>query len=531
MMATNKVLPFHSSTATCSLLLCLLTVSYVDAASPPNIILILADQLRYDAVGEAHSITPNLDALRSEGAWFRNAFSSTPTCTPARAALLTGCSPWNHGLLGYGRMAKKYPTELPRLLTEEAGYHSVVIGKNHYGVNVTMGFEQQSLYEGLPEIFDDYDAWFQTLKPGQDPMASGLGWNDWRGCSYVYDEYYHPTSWVGRHAVNFLNQYESSGKPFFLKVSFHRPHSPYDPPQRFLDMIDPSKLPPVRVGAAWDEEYRNSSSCGGDDAWCGEFPANATKYSRASYLANVVMVDEWIGKVVTEMKKRQPNTFVIFTTDHGDMQGDHYLWRKGYPYQGSAHIPFLMTWPNSMSFSVARGSTLDHVVELRDVMPTLLEVANATKQRSECGGKSLLPLLRDPRSCPWRSYVDLEHDIVYNVTIHWNALTDGRYKYIYRAYYGDEQLFNLENDPYEFTNLAPSPQYTAVLEEWRNRLVRQFQLEGRGREWVVNGTLQQRQKSQLYSPHYPGSNHQVPRGSWKTLPIGQDEESSLMTYT
>ena len=117
--------------------------------------------------------------------------------------------------------------------------------------------------DGWAGEFDDYDQWFQRELPGKDPQATldgydGDGWNGWRGAAYVYDEYYHPTAWLGRAAVDFLANYTRSD-PFFLKVSFHRPHSPYDPPQRVIDKVKGRGLPPIHVGNKWDNIFANDT--------------------------------------------------------------------------------------------------------------------------------------------------------------------------------------------------------------------------------------------------------------------------------
>lgn len=158
---------------------------------------------------------------------------------------------------------------------------------------------------------------------------------------------------------------------------------------------------------------------------------------------------------------------------------------------------------------------MEEVTELRDILPTFLDAAGLPIPES-LNGSSLLNLLRVPRwgnsrsviadspLVKWREYIDLEHNIVYNVTNHWNALTDGRTKYIFQAYFANEQLFNLQEDPEELNNLAQDPEWQEVLEMWRERMVLQFQHEGRGPEWVEGGRLMQRVNGMNYSPHYPG---------------------------
>jgi arylsulfatase A-like enzyme len=195
--------------------------------NPPNILFMMADQMRSDALscaGNSAIRTPNLDKIASEGVRFANAFSSTPSCTPARAAILTGLSPWYHGMLGYGAIATRYPYELPRTLSN-GGYYTCSLGKNHFGWNSTTnegvphGYDKTDLYDGEPKEVDDYDQWFVMVDPGVDPMATGLEYNDYRGRPYALNEYYHPTAYVGRAAVEFLETYNET-KPFFSQSVF-----------------------------------------------------------------------------------------------------------------------------------------------------------------------------------------------------------------------------------------------------------------------------------------------------------------------
>lgn len=167
-----------------------------------------------------------------------------------------------------------------------------------------------------------------------------------------------------------------------------------------------------------------------------------------------------------------------------------------------------------MVSKVPRGYVTPLVTELRDLFPTFLDIAGiplAPGRRMD--GSSLACLfLIDPsgKKCGtqgsgWREYIDLEHDIIYNTSVHWNALTDGSIKYIFHANNGIEELFNLTADPVENTDLAQDPAYVTVKETWRARLVAQFESEGRGIQWVQNGNLLPREEGLLYSPHYPNS--------------------------
>eukprot|EP01062_Namystynia_karyoxenos_P022380 TRINITY_DN18574_c0_g1_i1.p1 TRINITY_DN18574_c0_g1~~TRINITY_DN18574_c0_g1_i1.p1 ORF type:complete len:561 (+),score=130.00 TRINITY_DN18574_c0_g1_i1:75-1685(+) len=518
------------------------------AESRPHLLFMMADQMRYDALGasgNAAAATPALDRIAAEGALFQYGTSSTPTCTPARAALLTGKSPWNHGMLGYGAVAPEYPYEMPRAL-RDAGYATATFGKDHFGWNASSGtgnqhgYEFLQLYDGLGSFmagkpnnwtgeFDDYDAWFQKEMPGKDPQATLDDWNGWHAKAFVYPEYYHPMAWVGRQAVSYLKAYNDT-RPWFVKVSFHRPHSPYDPPQRVLDKFAATKLPAIITSpkGGWDERFIGGAGhppgCGPtNDAWCGLMPAADADFTRRAYYASVAFVDEQVAKIYQALLDRNwlENTLILWTSDHGDGQGDHYHWRKGFPYEFSAHVPMMVRWPNSMDgVKMPRGAVVRAplVAELRDVLHTFVDSAGAadavpqgTFQPED--GKSLLCLLRDPSglTCPyspnpgpWRKWIDMEHSTCYNETNHWNALTDGQMKYVFRAWYGDEQLFNLTADPGELYDVAGSPNYSAELRKWRSRMVAQFQSEGRGKDWVSStGELLRRAKGQTYGPNYP----------------------------
>ena len=159
----------------------------------------------------------------------------------------------------------------------------------------------------------------------------------------------------------------------------------------------------------------------------------------------------------------------------------------------------LLRWPQSFGCHHMRGKTLTQPIELRDVLPTLLDAAGANIP-AHLDGMSLLKLIREDAK-NWRPFIDLEHDVCYSEENHWNALTDGRFKYIYHAYDGHEQLFDLKNDPGEIYDLAADPAYSKTLKTWRNRLVEH--LTERGEAFVSNGRLVQRPKRLLYSPLFP----------------------------
>ncbi len=469
----------------------------------PNILLLMTDQHRADCLGAAGNgvvHTPNLDRLASDGVLFRHAYSSTPTCTPARACLLTGQSPWSHGMLGYGVVAEHYPVEMPRLL-RDAGYFTTGIGKMHWHPQRALhGFHQTILDEsGRSESVDfrsDYRSWFWSETPGANPEASGISWNGYDAKPYPIPERLHPTAWTGETAVRWLNGYQQN-QPFFLKVSFARPHSPYDPPRRWWDHYADANLPAAQAGA-WAARYKTPS--GNDpNVWHGDLGADVVRNARRGYYGNISFIDEQIGRILDMLDRRRmlDDTLIVMLADHGDMLGDQNLWRKSYAYQSSARIPMIVRAPKGMT--VARGRVFDHPAEIRDVLPTLLDAAGAAIPGA-VEGRSLLAPMRDEK-CAWREFIDLEHDVCYSPQNHWTAVTDGRRKFIFHAGNGEEQFFDLEHDPYELHDLAGDASRLAEVAVWRGHMV--AHLEKRGEPWVVNGRLGLRPKSQLYSPNYP----------------------------
>lgn len=471
-------------------------------AKLPNIVLLMTDQQRFDAVGYVNSAveTPNLDKLAQDGVIFRNAYTSAPSSTPARAGLLTGQSPWQHGMLGYGQVAEQYPNEMPRMLSQ-AGYYTVGVGKMHWFPQRNLHGFHKTLLDESGRVEDkgftsDYRKWFAQQAPGINPDSTGIGWNDHAAKAYVLPERLHPTVWTAQTAIDEIRSSDSN-HPLFIKISFARPHSPYDPPQRFLDMYANTKIQEPAVGD-WDADFKKENSAP-DAAW-GDFGAEHAVKSRRHYYASVTFIDEQVGHIIQALKEKgiYDNTLILFTSDHGDMLGDHYLWRKTYAYEGSAHIPMFMKLPKGMKTAIKRGTTLDNPVELRDVLPTFLE-ATGIGQPSNMDGQSMLTLVKN-RKTTWRSYIDMEHTTTYFAHNYWCALTDGKMKYIW-FFDGSQQLFDLRQDPYERHDLSQQPQSAKELKLWRGRMVEH--LRERGEEFVKNNELVIRPKAMLYSPNYP----------------------------
>ena len=179
------------------------------------------------------------------------------------------------------------------------------------------------------------------------------------------------------------------------------------------------------------------------------------------------------------------------------MMGDNYIWRKCKPYEGSANIPMILRWPESLKIKAERGQVREELVELRDVLPTFLDAA-AINKPEEMDGRSMFDVLHQKE---WRKLLDLEHSQIYEPDNAWTCLTDGTYKYIYFTLTGEQQLFDLSNDPYELNDLTKDPKSIQIVTEWRKKMIDHLSI--RGERWVLNGELTIQKESQKYSPNDP----------------------------
>ncbi len=250
----------------------------------------------------------------------------------------------------------------------------------------------------------------------------------------------------------------------------------------------------------WAARYEPRSS-DRNDLWHGKLSKQEIRRSRQGYYGSVSFMDEQVGRILEALEQRKmlDNTLIVFFSDHGDMLGDQNLWRKTYAYEPSAHIPLLLRPTAGMGLGQA-GQVIENPVEIRDLLPTFLDVAGMPAP-NHLDGKSLLHLVRT-EGRDWRPYIDLEHNVCYNVTNHWNALTDGTWKYIFHAYSGEEQLFDLQHDPLELQNQASTQAHGEILSVWRERLIEH--LRERGEDWVRNGKLMLRKQNMMLSSNFPG---------------------------
>jgi arylsulfatase len=447
----------------------------------PNVVLIMADQLRADCLGcygNKAVETEYIDYLASEGTLFENAYSPSPSCIPARTCLMTGMTPWNTGILGMGEGQGRVTTGFAHTLPGElsnAGYHTQGVGKMHFSPQRSLnGFHHTVLDESLRKedknFKSDYHEWFEKNRTGDyGPVDHGISFNSWMARPFQAPEFLHPTNWTVNQAISFLERRDPS-KPFFLKVSFARPHSPYDPPLWYYEKYKSKDLPLPYIGD-WAHIHDDERFAKNPDAWHGRLPIEKVMEARAGYYGSIHHIDHQIGRLMQfmsrYMKSEMNNTMFIFTSDHGDMLGDHHMWRKTYAYEGSARIPLIVKLPSSMK--IKQAEICDKPVTLYDIMPTVLDLVGAPIP-STVNGASLLPLTQG-KDAPWRDVVHGEHSACYSKEEEMQFVTDGKFKYIWFPRTGREQFFRLTEDRSESKDLIHDPSYSDTICRYRSRLI------------------------------------------------------------
>ncbi len=439
----------------------------------PNIILIMTDQQRGDCLGiEGHPVlmTPRLDELATHGARFNHAYSTCPSCIAARRSILSGQHPATHGVVGFQNGIEWEPeATLPGELSK-AGYQTVMVGRpmHQHPIRKRFGYDQM-IFTG--------DVSTKSEQGNYDGGGHGLAGNGWTARPWHLDETEHHTYKTVTEALHFMNKWKDPSCPVFMTLSFLGPHPPLCPPAFYMDRYLRMDLPKPVIGD-WAKPRTIEGSDQTDRGFCVDddrvhLTGETLKSCQAAYYGLINHIDDQIcrflaglGTSPTTGRSQLDNTVVIFTSDHGEMLGDHYLFRKTYPYEASARVPMLIQTPPSMG--IKPGAVHDAPVCLEDLMPTILEMAGVPIPDS-VDGKSMLPLLQGKTE--WREYLHGEHGQCYGKHQSNHYVTDGQMKYVWYTNSGEEQLFNLDDDPTECTNLAVLDEHAQTLELWRNRLI------------------------------------------------------------
>lgn len=455
----------------------------------PNILVIFADQMRADTMGCAgHPCikTPNLDRLAAEGVRFSNAYTPDPICVPARAAFTTGNYP--HKCTGIKNNSGRIGDDQVKIAEffSQNGYVSYAAGKLHYvpyaepgEPRLVHGFDHVALAEsgrivvkhdpsGETGGLEDYHDYLKSVGWGGYERAHGVGNNDVHPAPSPLPAEHYVDSWVCTRSIEYLDAHrrDQPDQPFFLFMSCPKPHAPYDPPRPYDGMYDPRDMPAPRVAQDGDDGQGRTPTkfeeraTHGWDRWA---PA-MSRVARAHYCGQVSFQDEQIGRMLAYLEERGEldNTIVVYTADHGDLMGDFGFFAKSSFYKGSVDIPLLIRWPDG----VKGGRTLDPLVGLQDLLPTLASLAGLDLPRA-VDGVDLSPLLRGDRF-EEREYIvstclDEPRQLYMVADKHW--------KYMFSQVNRVEELYDLDNDPDELCNVASDPATGEVLALMRQRAI------------------------------------------------------------
>ena len=457
--------PFLQSAAILAAVGCLpLAAPAEEPATRPNVLLIIPDQLRAQALGcmgnpDVH--TPNLDRLAAEGLLFRQTFANTPVCCPARAILLTGQYPHRNGMVANDLRLRESTVTLAKLLKAH-GYRTGFIGKWH----LDGGRRDPGFIPPGPRR-QGFDFWaacecrhthFQPVlfRDTPEPIRSGK---------------FEPEA-LTDIAVEFLRGRRD--KPFFLVVSMGPPHDPYGAPESYMKPYDPQKLTMRRN---WQPGVRQ-----------------AGRAQLAAYYAAITAIDDQVGRLMGTLKDLalDQDTLVLFTSDHGDMLGSQGARLKRKPWEESIRVPGLLRYPAR----VKAGRRVDTLFSHVDFSPTLLSLCGAKvpveMQGHDLSGVVLGRTDQGPDSVFFQIFVPFAGD----GTPHpWRGVRTSRYMYA-RTESAPWVLYDLEKDPDEMTNLATDPASASLRQELEARLAKW--MKDTGDSWRFNSDVPVEDKGRLY---------------------------------
>ena len=433
-----------------------------------NILLITTDSHRYDYMGfcgAAAVNTPNMDKLAREGAVHTTAYTANPLCMPARCSVLTGLYSHQHCIINNSGDLNPLLNTLPQALRAN-GYSTAMIGKIHFYEGITDNLEYTKCYGELEKLGFDHswvtagksmsefteDEWTAILrKKGllddyrQNLRDRAANVNDCNTASSMLDEEDTVDYRTAQAAIDYLQGYKDE-KPFFAWVSFCNPHFPYDPDEKYHAKYKGKTFPDPR----------------------GVEPNESQKRHAVAYAAMTEQLDTYLGSVLAALEEtgKADDTLIIFTSDHGDMLGDHGFYSKIVPYEGSTRIPFI-AWHKKL----IQPCIVTQPTELTDTAATFLEAAGITDVQAwlpESPSQSLWKMWRGETLA--RKYAFTENG--YQFQRPFMQLCDGKYKYVYYSFDSDELLFDLEADPHELENIAAAQ--PALVAEFRHLLLRRI---------------------------------------------------------
>jgi arylsulfatase A-like enzyme len=469
------------------------------AGGRPNILFICTDQQRYDALGcygNRQILTPAIDGLASEGVLFERCYVQNPVCAPSRASLLTGQYPHAHGLWANGVALPGHKPLFTKALAE-AGYDCGMIGKMHQAAchggrtepRLDDGFRSYEWAHdpthGSPE--NAYHRWLEREHPEHYARVTQHGFgrqgHDPVGFDRLPTEA-HYSRWVGERAVAFLREGREAGQPFFLWANFYDPHHPFVAPEEYLARYDAAALPrplgrpdeladlPPIYGAASQKSYA------GIARGFAEHSSEELQGVVAGYYAMVSLIDDEVARILGALEELglAGETLVVFTSDHGEMLGDHALLLKGpMMFAAAVRVPLIVRWPGVLPAGERRGA----LVQWLDLNPTLLAAAGLPPLPTS-QGMSLLPLARGDADASERGWAICEYrdsGHPYESAVHTTMLRQGDFKLV--VHHGDPatarartgELYDLARDPQELRNRWDDPGMREVRVELQERLL------------------------------------------------------------
>ncbi len=463
----------------------------------PNILWICTDQQRFDTLGcyENNLVkTPNIDKLANEGTLFCNAFSQSPYCTPSRASFLTGRYPRTCRGRQNGADLPSEEILVPKLFAD-AGYHNGLSGKLHIcaayeGTKRTreprindgyVDFAWSHHNDSMGKADNDYHNWLANkgLIFKQEPCP------ETKWVSHAMTGATSQTAYCAEQFSDFIQKRQKDSKPWLYSVNIFDPHHAFDAPreyfERYLDRIKDIPLPLFKEGELTNKPLWQSIDSEGAYGNKGAFNHDAMsdmdrRYVIASYYAMCDLIDEYVGYMVDmlEKTKLRENTIIIFTSDHGEMLGDHGIFLKGpYFYEGAIRVPLIFNWPGKI-----KANRQEALVELMDLPQTILDLAGLPHHPG-MQGKSLAPLLTGEQ------VEDYHKDDIYCES--YNACTGHngdsahpafatmirteRYKLVVAHNLNTGELYDLKEDPNEFNNRWNDPLHADIKNKLLLRMV------------------------------------------------------------
>lgn len=405
----------------------------LSAADKPNVLMIAVDDLNHwvGYLGRNNQTkTPNLDALAARGVSFTHAYCAAPVCNPSRTALMSGMRPSTTGVYNNGQ---DFRPHVARELTLNATFKKA--GYNLYGCG--------KIYHGS---YDRKDEWDDYLKPSGDPKPKP-GQNDGVGgikfapldCKDEDLEDYR----IADYAIEHLNQ--KHDKPFFISCGFHKPHMPWNVPQKYYDKfpLESIQLPPYQKDDLKDVPSAGVAMAKPNGDHKAIVESGRWKDAVQGYLAAINYLDMNVGRVIAALDKSayKNNTIVVLWGDHGWHLGEKDHWRKFALWEEATRMPYIWVVPGMTK----AGGVCNSPVDLMSIYPTLCELASIEKP-GHLEGVSIKPLLSNP-SAEWKNVAVTTHGYKNH------AVRSDRWRYI-RYEDGGEELYDHSKDEFEWTNLA-----------------------------------------------------------------------------